>query len=74
MLWQNMCVLISIFQESPLAGEPRERVFHIHRIHRYQTQYKISLPVYVIAKNKRMLPLTTTWYNSLVLSYSLLKI
>ena len=24
------------FQESPLAGEPRERLFHIHRDHRYQ--------------------------------------
>ena len=27
---------VSIFQESPLAGEPREILFHIHSIHRYQ--------------------------------------
>ena len=26
----------SIFQESPLAGEPREILFHIHSIQRYQ--------------------------------------
>ena len=38
------------------------------------TLYKISLPVYVIVTNKRFQPLTTTWYNSLVLPYSLLKI
>ena len=32
---------VSIFQESPLAGEPRERLFHIHSANRYQlrTQY-----------------------------------
>ena len=36
LLWQNMEVPVSIFQESPLAGEPRERLFHIHSVHRYQ--------------------------------------
>ena len=35
---------------------------------------KISLPVYVIVTNERLQPLTATWYNSLVLSFSLLKI
>ena len=38
------------------------------------TLCKISLPVYVIVANERLQPLTTTWYNSLVLSFSLLKI
>ena len=33
---QNMEAPVSIFQESPLAGEPRERLFHIHSMHRYQ--------------------------------------
>ena len=27
---------VSIFQESPLAGEPREKLFHIHSVNRYQ--------------------------------------
>ena len=36
------------------------------------TLYKISLPVYVIVANKRLQPLTKTWYNSIVLSFSLL--
>ena len=27
---------VSIFQESPLAGELRERLFHIHSVNRYQ--------------------------------------
>ena len=38
------------------------------------TLYKIFLPVYVIVTNKQLQPLTTTWYNSLVLSFSLLKV
>ena len=38
------------------------------------TAYKISLPVYVIVTNKRLQLLATTLYNSLVLSFSLLKI
>ena len=38
------------------------------------TLCKISLPIYVIVKNKLLQPLTTTWYDSLVLSISLLKI
>ena len=38
------------------------------------TLCKISLPVYVIVTNERLQPLTATWYNSLVLSFSLLKI
>ena len=38
------------------------------------TPCKISLPVYVILTNKRLQPLTTTLYNSLVLSFTLLKI
>ena len=35
---------------------------------------KISLPIYVIVTNKLLQPLTTAWYDSLVLSFSLLKI
>ena len=27
---------VSIYQESPLAGEPLDRLFHIHSVHRYQ--------------------------------------
>ena len=38
------------------------------------TLYKISLPFYVIMTNKHLQPLTTTRYNSLGLSFSLLKI
>ena len=38
------------------------------------TLCKISLPVYVIVTNERLQPLTTTWYNSPVLSFPLLKI
>ena len=37
------------------------------------TAYKISLPVHVIVTNKRLQLLATTLYNSLVLSFSLLK-
>ena len=29
LLWQNMEATVSIFQESPLTGEPHERLFHI---------------------------------------------
>ena len=38
------------------------------------TLCKISLPIYVIVTNKLLQLLTTTWYDSLVLSFSLLKI
>ena len=38
------------------------------------TAYKVSLPFYVIVTNKRLQLLATTLYNSLVLSFSLLKI
>ena len=38
------------------------------------TPCKIYLPIYVIVTNKLLQPLTTTWYDSLVLSISLLKI
>ena len=38
------------------------------------TLCKISLPVYVIVTNERLQPLTTTWYNSLVISFSVLNI
>ena len=38
------------------------------------TLCKISLPVYVIATNEQLQPLTATWHNSLVLSISLLTI
>ena len=37
------------------------------------TLCKISLPIYVIVTNKLLQPLTTTWYDSLGLSFSLLK-
>ena len=33
---------------------------------------KISLPIYVIVTNKLLQPLTATWYDSLVLSFSML--
>ena len=38
------------------------------------TLCKISLPVYIIVTNERLQPLTRTWYNSLMLSFPLLKI
>ena len=38
------------------------------------TPYTIALPVYVILTNARLQTLTTTLYNSLVLSFSVLKI
>ena len=38
------------------------------------TPYKISLHVYDIVTNKRLRPLIITLHNSLVLSFSLLKI
>ena len=41
---QNMEVPVSIFQKSPLAGEPRERLFHIHSVHRYQLCAKYLYP------------------------------
>ena len=44
LLWQNMEVPVSIFQESPLAGEPRERLFQIHSVHRYQLCAKYLYP------------------------------
>ena len=44
LLWQNMEAPVSIFQESPLAGEPRERLFHIHSTHRYQLCAKYLYP------------------------------
>ena len=50
-----------------------ETVSHPQR-HPLPTAYKISLPVYVIVTNKRLQLLATTLYNSLVLSFSLLKI
>ena len=36
LLWQNIEAPESIFQESPLKGEPHEGLFHIHSIHHYQ--------------------------------------
>ena len=74
LLWQNMKVPVSIFQESPLAGKTsRETVSH-PQCPLLPTLCKISLPIYVIVTNKLLQPLTTTWYDSLVLSFSLLKI
>ena len=40
LLWQNMDAPVSIFQESPLAGEARQRLFHIHSVNRYQLRAK----------------------------------
>ena len=59
------------FQESPLAGEPRDRLFHIHSVHRYQLCAKYLYPSTLLWL---LQPLTTTWYDSLVLYISLLKI
>ena len=44
LLWQNMEAPVSIFQGSPLAGEPRERLFHMHSVHRYQLCTKYLYP------------------------------
>ena len=49
----------------------RETVSHSQR-QPLPTPHKIALPVYVNVTNKRLQPLTTTLYNSLVLSFSLL--
>ena len=51
----------------------RETVSHSQR-QPLPTPHKIALPVYVTVTNKRLQPLTTTLYNSLVLSSSLLTI
>ena len=64
---------MSIFQESPLAGEPRERLSHPQR-QPLPTPYKICLPVYVIVTTTRLQPLTTTLCNSMLYLFSLLKI
>ena len=39
-LCQNMEAPVSIFQESPLAGEHRERLFYIHSVRRSQLSTK----------------------------------
>ena len=39
LFWQNMEAPVSIYQESPLAGEPRERLFHIHSMHQLCAKY-----------------------------------
>ena len=44
LLWENMEDPLSIFQESPLAGEPRERLLHIHSVNRYQLLTKYLDP------------------------------
>ena len=49
----------------------RETVSHSQR-QPLPTPHKIALPVYVTVTNKRLQPLTTTLYNSLVLSFSML--
>ena len=49
----------------------RETVSHSQR-KPLPTPHKIAVPVYVTVTNKRLQPLTTTLYNSLVLSFSLL--
>ena len=43
LLWQNMEAPVSIYQESPLAGEPRDRLFPIHSVHRYQLNQYLYL-------------------------------
>ena len=49
----------------------RETVSHSQR-QPLPTPHKIALPVYVTVTNKRLQPLTTTLYNSLVPYFSLL--
>ena len=44
LLWENMEAPVSIFQESPFAGEARDILFHIHSIHRYQLCAKYLYP------------------------------
>ena len=58
---------------STCGRTPSETVSHPQR-RTLPTAYKISSPVYVIVTNKRLQLLETTLYNSLVLSFSLLKI
>ena len=58
---------------SPCERTSRETVSHPQRPP-LPTLYKISLSVYVIVTNKRLQPLVKSWHNSLVLSFSLLKI
>ena len=70
LFWQNVEPPVSIFRTLQFAGEPSDRLFHIHSAHSYQLcLYKMYLTVYV---NKRLQPLTKTRYNLMVPS-SLLK-
>ena len=61
LLWQNMEAPVSIFQESPLAGEPRERLFHIHSIHRYQLCAKYLHPSTLLWKMNGCNPSQQHW-------------
>ena len=64
---------MSIFQESSLAGEPRERLFHIYSVNRYQLRTKWLYPSTLLWQIK-----VATFNNSRVLFtgaiFSLLKI
>ena len=68
--WRFLC---PFFRNLHLLRTSRETVSH-PQCPPLPTLCKISLPIYVIVTNKLLQPLTTTWYDSLMLSFSLLKI
>ena len=68
--WRFLC---PFFRISTCGRTSRETVSH-PQCPPLPTLCKISLSIYVIVKNKMLQPLTTTWYDSLVLSFSFLKI
>ena len=70
MLWQNMEACVHFSGISTCGRTLGETVSHPQHAP-LPTLFKISLPVYVIVTNERLQPFTTTWYNSLVLSFSL---
>ena len=41
LLWQNVEATVSIFRESTLAGQSRDRLFHIHGVRRYNSVQNI---------------------------------
>ena len=61
LLWRNMDAPVPIFQESPLAGEPCERLFYIRRVHRYQICTKYLYPSALLWQKT-----AATFHNKLV--------
>ena len=73
-LWQNMEVPVSIFSGISTCGRTLQETVSHPQCPPLPNSEQISIPIYVIVTNKLLQPLTTTWYDSLVLSFSLLKI